>query len=137
VLIAEGIDRADFVALAEGELGPGFIIRIQMGILDAMLRFQTDPFDIVFRGHGMLNRSHCDMDGIIIHIIHGGMLFSRCFGSAGCDLVHLFAATDDRNALIPNHGDDIAAVLANIKFLLHIIPPHKKSVSEIALIIHL
>jgi predicted MFS family arabinose efflux permease len=33
------------------------------------------------------------------------------------------------NSLVPNHGDEIAAVFANIEFLLHKLPPSKESVS--------
>ena len=50
------------------------------------------------------------------------MLLSGGFRSAGYDLVHFFTAAHDRNARIPDHGDDIAAMFADIEFLLHVNP---------------
>lgn len=36
-----------------------------MGILNAVLCFQTDPFDIVVLGHRMFNGPDCDMDNTV------------------------------------------------------------------------
>jgi hypothetical protein len=57
------------------------------------------------------------------------MLFFGRFSGTGCDFVHFLPAAKYRNALVPNHGDDIAAVFADIVFLLHNLPPSKESVS--------
>jgi hypothetical protein len=43
------------------------------------------------------------------------MLFGGCFGGAGCDSLHFLAAAADRNTLIPDHSDNVAAVLADIE----------------------
>ena len=53
VLVAKGADCPHLVTGANGKLCSGFIIGIQMGILNAVLGFQTDPLNIVFFGHGM------------------------------------------------------------------------------------
>ena len=93
-----------------------------MGILDPVLGFQADPFDIVLLVHGMFHRPHCDMNGIAINLINRYMLLSGGFRSAGYDLVHFFTAAHNRNARVPNHSDDIAAMFADIEFLLHVNP---------------
>jgi hypothetical protein len=46
--------------------------------------------------------------------------------------MHLFAAAKNGDTFIPDQGDDIAAMVANIEFLLHKLPPSKQSVSEIS-----
>jgi len=122
VLIAESIDCPDFISLTKGEFRSRLVIRIQMGILDPVLGFQADPFDIVFLCHWVLYRPHGNMNGIAVHLINRDMLLSGGFRSAGYDLVHFFTAAHNRNARIPDHGDDIAAMFADIEFLLHVNP---------------
>lgn len=65
MLIAECINGPDFITLAKGELCLWLVVRIQMGILNAVLCFQTDPFDIVVLGHRMFNGPDCDMDNTV------------------------------------------------------------------------
>jgi hypothetical protein len=60
------------------------------------------------------------------------MLFFGSLRGAGYNLVHLLTATIYRNALVPDHRDDIAAMLTNKKLLFHKIPPSMESVSEIS-----
>lgn len=88
-----------------------------MGILNAMLCFQTDPFDIVFPGHRVFHRADRDMDSIAIHMVNREMLFSGCFPCARCNSLHFLAAAIYRNAFVPYQGDNIAAMLANTEFL--------------------
>jgi hypothetical protein len=126
VLIAESVDGPDFIPITKGEFCSWLVTRIQVGILDTVLRFQADPFDIVFPDHGMLYRPHSDMNGITLHLINRDMLFCGCFDGARCDLVHFLTTAHNRNAFIPDQGHDIAAMLADIKFLLHNLPPSMK-----------
>jgi hypothetical protein len=121
MLIAKCVDCPDLITVTKSELCSRLVIRVQMGILNAVLGFQTDPFDIVFLSHGMLHRPNSDMNGITVQLVNGDMLLAGSFSCSGDDFVHFFATTHNRNACIPDHGNDIAAMLADIEFLLHII----------------
>ena len=46
-------------------------------------------------------------------LLHGGV------GGAGNDLAHRFAAADDGNARVLDLGNDVTAMLANVKLLHH------------------
>jgi hypothetical protein len=129
VLITKSIHCPNFIPLANGEFRTWLVFWLQMGILNTMLGLQTDPFDIVLPVHGMLHSPNCDMNGVAVHLINGDMLFAGSFCSAGCDLVHFFSAALNWNTRIPNHGDNIATMLAYIKFLFHKHPPSKESMS--------
>lgn len=122
VLIAKCVHRAHFITVADGELGSGLIIRIQMGILDSMLCFQAYPLNIVLFCHRMRSGTNTHMDCIPLNPVDRNMLFTGCFYAARIQLLHLLAAAVYRNTLIPDHGNNIAAVLTNQKFLLHFYP---------------
>ena len=98
----------------------------KVGILDTVLGLQAHPFDIVLCRHGMRHGAYGDMDGIAIYLIHRGMLFPGSLGCAGNQLLHLLAAAVDGHTLVPDHGNDVAAMLANQKCLFHTFPPHTK-----------
>jgi hypothetical protein len=136
VLITKSVDCPDFISLAKGEFGSRLVIRIQMGILDPVLGFQADPFDIVFLCHWVLYRPHGNMNGIAVHLINRDMLLSGSLCRTRLDLVHFFTTAHNRNTCVPNHGDDIAAMLADIEFLFHKLPPSKESVSFSRSIMH-
>ena len=70
MLIAKCVHCPDFVSIAEGKFRFGLVIRVQMGILDAMLGFKAHPFDIVFLRLGMLHRTHGYMNGIPRNLIY-------------------------------------------------------------------
>jgi hypothetical protein len=70
------------------------------------------------------------MDGMTVYLINRDMLLSGSFCRARLDLMHLFAAAVDRNAIVPDHGRNIAAMLTDIKFLLQLISLPMKSVSK-------
>ena len=59
------------------------------------------------------------MDDAVFHrpdrdvLLHGGV------GGAGDDLAHRLTAADDGNARVLDLGNDVTAMLANIKLLLH------------------
>ena len=73
----------------------------------------------MFRGHGVLHRTHRDVYDTALHAVNRDMLSPRRLGGARCDPVHLFTAAEHRNTHIPDHSDDIAAMPANIECLLH------------------
>ena len=50
-------------------------------------------------------------------------------GAEGEQLLHLFAAADQRNACVVDGGDQIATVLTDIKLCLHIQILHRNVVS--------
>ena len=119
VEVAVGIDRLDFIALAESEADLRLFDGVQFLALVALLGVERDPLDVVLRQHGMLHGADLDMDDAVFHspdrdvLLHGGV------GGAGDDLAHRLTATDDGNARVLDLGNDVAAMLANVKLLLH------------------
>jgi hypothetical protein len=69
------------------------------------------------------------MDGIPLQLIYRDMLFPGGFRCAGHQFLHFLTAAVNRDTFIPDHSDDISAMLANIEFLFHKLPPSKQSVS--------
>ena len=119
VEVAVGIDRLDFIALAESEADLRLFDGVQFLALVALLGVERDPLDVVLRQHGMLHGADLDMDDAVFHrpdrdvLLHGGV------GGAGDDLAHRLTAADDGNARVLDLGNDVAAMLANVKLLLH------------------
>ena len=117
--VAVGVDRLDLVALAESEADLGLLAGMQLLALVALFGVEGHPLDVVLRQHGMLHGADLDMDDAVFHspdrdvLLHGGV------GGAGDDLAHRLTATDDGNARVLDLGNDVAAMLANIKLLLH------------------
>ena len=117
--VAVGVDRFDLVALAKSEAGLGLLAGVQLLTLIALLGVERDPLDVVLRQHGMLHGADLDMDDAVFHspdrdvLLHGGV------GGTGDDLAHRLTATDDGNARVLDLGNDVAAMLANVKLLLH------------------
>ena len=119
VEVAIGVDRFDFIALAESEADLRLFAGMQLLALIALLGVERDPLDIVLRQHGMLHGADLDVDDAVFHspdrdvLLHGGV------GGAGNDLAHRLTAADDGNARVLDLGNDVAAMLANVKLLLH------------------
>ena len=116
--VAVGVDRLDFVALAERKADLRLLARVQFLALVALLGVEGHPLDVVLRQHGMLYGADLDMNDAVFHspdrdvLLHGGV------GGAGNDLAHRLTATDDGNARVLDLGNDVAAMLANVKLLL-------------------
>ena len=117
--VAVGVDRFDLVALAESEADLGLLAGVQLLALVALLGVERDPLDIVLRQHGMLHGADLDMDDAVFHRPDGDMLLHGGIGGAGNDLAHRLTAADDGNARVLDLGNDVAAMLANVKLLLH------------------
>jgi len=119
VEVAVGVDRLDFVALAERKADLRLLARVQFLALVALLGVEGHPLDVVLRQHGMLYGADLDMNDAVFHspdrdvLLHGGV------GGTGDDLAHRLTATDDGNARVLDLGNDVAAMLANVKLLLH------------------
>ncbi len=117
--VAVGVDRFDFIALAESEADLRLLAGMQFLALIALLGLERYPLDVVLRQHGMLHGADLDMDDAVFHcpdrdvLLHGGV------GGAGDDLAHRLTAADDGNADVLDFGNDITAMLANVKLLLH------------------
>ena len=117
--VAIGVDRFDFIALAESEADLRLLAGMQFFALIALLGLERYPLDVVLWQHGMLHGADLDMDDAVFHspdrdvLLHGGV------GGAGDDLAHRLTATDDGNARVLDLGNDVAAMLANVKLLLH------------------
>ena len=117
--VAVGIDRLDFIALAESEADLRLFAGVQFLALVALLGVERDPLNIVLRQHGMLHGADLDMDDAVFHRPDGDMLLHGGIGGAGNDLAHRLTAADDGNARVLDLGNDVAAMLANVKLLLH------------------
>ena len=117
--VAVGVDRLDFVALAERKADLRLFARVQFLTLIALFGVEGHPLDVVLRQHGMLHGADLDMDDAVFHRPDGDVLFNRCIGRSGNDLAHRLTATDDGNARVLDLGNDVAAMLANVKLLLH------------------
>ena len=107
--VAVGVDRFDFIALAESEANLRLLAGMQFLALIALLGLERYPLDVVLRQHGMLHGADLDMDDAVFHRPDGDMLLHGGIGGAG----------DDGNARVLDLGNDVAAMLANVKLLLH------------------
>ena len=123
VQVAVGVDGFDLVALADGEADLGRFAGLQGLALVALPGLQGDPLNVVLREHGMLDGADGNGDGVAFHLINRHMLLQRCVGRAGDDLGHFLTAAHDGDPTVFDHGDDVAAMLADVKFLFHVIPP--------------
>ena len=107
--IAVCVDRFDLVALAESEADLRLLARVQFLTLITLFGVEGYPLDVVLRQHGMLHGADLDMDDAVLHRPDGDMLLHGGIGGAG----------DDGNARVLDLGNDVAAMLANVKLLLH------------------
>jgi len=119
VEVAVGVDRLDFVALAERKADLRLFARVQFLTLVALLGVEGYPLNVVLRQHGMLYGADLDMNDAVFHSPDRDMLLHGGVGGTGDDLAHRLTATDDGNARVLDLGNDVAAMLANVKLLLH------------------
>jgi hypothetical protein len=79
VEVAVGVDRFDFIALADERSRPPAFAGMQFLALVALLGVERDPLDVVLRQHGMLHGADLDMDDAVFHspdrdvLLHGGV----------------------------------------------------------------
>ena len=117
--VTVGVDRLYFVALAEREADLRLLAGMQLLALVALLGVEGHPLNVVLWQHGMLHGADLDMDDAVLHRPDGNVLFHGGVGGAGNDLAHRLTAADDGNAHVLDLGDDVAAMLANVKLLLY------------------
>jgi len=117
--VAIGVDRFDFIALAESEADLRLLAGMQFLALIALLGLERYPLDVVLWQHGMLHGADLDMDDTVFHRPDGDMLLHGSIGGAGNDLAHRLAAADDGNADVLDFGNNITAMLAKVKLLLY------------------
>ena len=117
--VAVCVDRLNLITLAECKADLGLLAGVQLLALVALLGVERDPLNIVLRQHGMLHGADLDMDDAVFHRPDGDMLLHGGIGGAGNDLAHRLTAADDGNARVLDLGNDVAAMLANVKLLLH------------------
>ena len=117
--VAVGVDRLDLVALAERKADLWLFAGMQFLALVALLGVERDPLDVVLRQHGMLHGANLDMDDAVFHCPDRDVLLHGSVGGARNDLAHRLAAADDGDAHVLDLGNDVTAMLANVKLLLH------------------
>ena len=117
--VAIGVDRFDFIALAESEADLRLLAGMQFLALIALLGLERYPLDVVPRQHGMLHGADLGMDDTVFHRPDGDMLLHGSIGGAGNNLAHRLTAADDGNADVLDFGNDITAMLAKVKLLLY------------------
>ncbi len=117
--VAIGVDRFDFIALAESEANLRLLAGMQFLALSALFGVEGYPLDVVLRQHGVLHGADLDMDDAVFHCPDRDMLLHGRVGGAGNDLAHRLAAADDGNADVLDFGNDITAMLAKVKLLLY------------------
>ena len=77
--VAVGVDRLDFVALAERKADLRLFARVQFLTLIALFGVEGHPLDVVLRQHGMLYGADLDMNDAVFHspdrdvLLHGGV----------------------------------------------------------------
>ena len=113
MLIAKCVYRPNFIPVTDRELCPGLVIRVKVCILNAVFCFQAHPFDIMLLRHGMLRGADSYMNGISLNFVYGDVLLPGGFGCTGNQLLHGFTAAVDRNTLVPNYRNNVAAMPAN------------------------
>ena len=62
-----GVDRFDFIALAESEADLWLFAGMQFLALIALLGLERYPLDVVLRQHRMLHGADLDMDDAVFH----------------------------------------------------------------------
>lgn len=76
------------------------------------------------RQHGVVHRAHPHLDQVARYLIDGDALLRGSLGGARDQIGHLLHAAHHRDASVFDHGNDVAAVLADVKFLFHFeVPP--------------
>ena len=122
--VAVSVDSLHLVTLAQSEADNGLLTGGENLALVALLGLQGDPLDVMLREHGM--RCGADLDGykIAFHLIDRNVLLCGGFCCSGDDLLHFLPTAHDRDTRVFDFGNDVAAVLTNIKFLFHFkLPP--------------
>ena len=67
VEVAVGVDRFDFVPLAESEADLGLLAGVQLLALITLFGVEGDPLDIVLRQHRMLHGADLHMDDAVFN----------------------------------------------------------------------
>ena len=125
--VAVGVDRHRLFA-AQLKHRLGCLTGGEVAELSAVFGLHKEPLDVVHIHHGVLHRTHRNREGAAGKLCHRQMLFAAGFHRVGEQLLHLFAAADQRNACIVDGGDQVATVLTDIKLCLHIQILHRNVV---------
>ena len=125
--VAVSVDRHRLFA-AQLKHRLGCLTGGEVAELSAVFGLHKEPLDVVYIHHGVLHRTHRDGEGAAGKLCHRQMLFAAGFHRVGEQLLHLFAAADQRNPCVVDGGDQIATVLTDIKLCLHIQILHRNVV---------
>jgi hypothetical protein len=117
------------VEIAVSVYGNGLFIRkreaydgrfadLEILALTALVRLEIYPKNAVFRDHGMFHRANLNVYDIAVDLYDGNMLFVACFHHTGLQFRHFLSAAHQGYSRIVDHTYQIAAMLANVKFLI-------------------
>ena len=108
--VAVGVDRFDFITLAESKADLRLFAGMHLLALIALLGLERYPLDVVLGQHGMLHRADLNMDDAVFHRPDGDVLLHGGVGGAGDDLAHRLTATDNGNARVLDLGNDVTGI---------------------------
>ena len=108
----------DGLFVCESEAYDGRFAYLEILALTALVRLEIYPENAVFRDHGMFYGANLNVYDIAVDLDDGNMLFVACFHHTGLKLLHFLSAAHHGDARVVDHTDQIAAMLANIKFLV-------------------
>ena len=86
------ISAYNLFAVKESKFGFRLLAGFKLFSLVTGLGLKNDPFDVMFFGHGMLDRSDPDCYGAAVYLVNGDVLFLSGVGRAGNYLLHRLAA---------------------------------------------
>ena len=116
--VAVGIDGRRLVA--DVERGSGFITRLEIMDLAAMLRLEIDELDVMLVGHRMGRLSDLDGDGAVLAACDGrNVILGLAIGGASFEPFHRLAAAMRSHLCSAQFEHDVAADGATIEDCLH------------------
>ena len=101
--------------VSDGKVSFGGLLGAEIAEINALVGDQADELDIVGFQHGVNDTAHLNVNGPILQLNHGQVLFHRTIAGAGLERLHGFAAANKGDPLINDLGHHVAAVRAAVE----------------------
>jgi len=118
VEITVGIHSLHLIIRTDHKLCLRLLAWLQFLSLIALLGRKSNPLYVMLGKHGVLRGTNGDRYLLTIHLDNRDMLFNRCIRGIGLQFLHLFTAANNRDPAALYKCDYIAAMAANIKFIV-------------------